>query len=145
MAGLTLVPFFTRPWGRTGGHLTTAVLTTLVLAGAGAALGGVVHGAAAARGVLVGTALILVLFSVGMAVVRAVTGHSPELSLLVALLTYLLQLLLLVAALVALERSGLLVSTVDRAWTGAAVIVGAIVWSAALVRADLRRGDRYHS
>ena len=51
-------------------------------------------------------------------------------SLLVALLTYVLQVVLVAVVFAALDGSGALDSTVDRAWAGGAVIVATLVWLA---------------
>ena len=121
------------------------MLATSALAVAGAVLATLVSGSAAAWGVLVGSVTVVVVFSVGMSITHAVATLSPALSLVVALLTYLLQLVLLIVVLVALERSTLLGTVLDRRWIGGTVIAGTLLWSAALVRADLRGADHYHS
>jgi ATP synthase protein I len=117
----------------------SAALGTAALAVGGVVVAALTSGAAGAWGVLVGTVMIVVLFSAGTGVIRAAATLSPALSLLVALLTYVLQLVLLVAVLIALERSTLLGESLDRAWIGGTIIVGTLVWSAALVSVDLRR------
>lgn len=121
------------------------MLVTAVLAASGAVVAGLAVGAPAAWGVVVGAVTTIVVFSVGMSITHAAATLSPALSLLVALLTYGLQLVLLVVVLVWLERSTLLGGTLDRTWIGGTVIVGTLVWSAALVRAELRRPGHYHS
>lgn len=121
------------------------MLGTVALAVVGAVVAGLTVGAAAAWGVVVGAVTIVVVFAAGMSITHAAATLSPALSLLVALLTYLLQLVLLVVVLVWLERSTLLGATLDRVWIGGTIIVGTLVWSAVLIRADLRRPGHYHS
>lgn len=124
-----------------------ALLATALLAVVAALVAGLTSGAPAVRGVVVGACLVAALFALGSVVVQAVATLSPSLSLLVALLTYVLQLLILVVALTALERSGLLGPRLDRSWTGGTIIAATLLWSAALVHSATRRTRRtalYH-
>jgi hypothetical protein len=114
-------------------YFTRALALALLTTGAA----GLVDGAPAAWGVVVGVVTVLAVFSFGMAVTHAVASISPALSLLVALLTYALQLVVLILVLLGLERSDALGSTLDRSWIGGTIIVGTLVWSAALVRRDV--------
>ena len=57
----------------------------------------------------------------------------PAASLLVALLTYTLQLLVLALVLAGLNRSGLLDDALDRRWLAAAVIAGTVAWMVAQI------------
>lgn len=108
--------------------LLTSGAVALLLGGLLALLGAVGSGSAAAYGALVGTALVVVIGTGGVLLVHAVAGVLPSASLLVALLTYTLQVLLLVVAFLALERSGWLTSDLDRAWVGGAAIVATFQW-----------------
>lgn len=111
---------------------------TVVLGGL-AALGGVLAaGAPAGYGVLVGTGLVAVVCTGGALVVVAVTHVAPAASLLVAMLTYVLQVVVLLLAFVLLERSGLLESGLDRQWLGGAVIGATMVWLASQVVTTIR-------
>lgn len=110
----------------------------VVLAAVAALLGWLVAGPAAGLGVLVGTALVLLVCTSGGLVVDAVTRLAPAASLLVALLTYTLQLLVLLVAFVGLEGSGLLGSEVDRSWLGGAVVAATLVWVATQVTQAFR-------
>ncbi len=113
-----------------GGQVRTALAVTLLLGVLAVALGAVVSGAPAAAGAAVGFAMVLVFFGAGAALVNAVASISPAMSLLVALMTYVLQVVLVAVVFAALDRSGALDGTVDRAWAGGAVIVGTLVWLA---------------
>lgn len=113
--------------------LLRGAAVTLVLGLLLAVVGGLTAGRPAAWGALLGTLLIVVVATGGSLVVNAVAGVLPTASLLVALLTYTLQLLVVLLALTALERSGLLASSLDRAWVGGAAIAAVLVWLATQV------------
>lgn len=106
----------------------------VVLVALGAALGG----SEAALGALVGAALALVVFGAGSAVVHAVAGLMPSAALLVALMTYTLQVLGMALAFVVLTESGRLDHDIDRSWLAGAVITGTLVWLVAQVVATTR-------
>ncbi len=99
--------------------------------GAGVALGvagGLASGSAAAFGALVGTLLAVAVFTLGSLAVNVVAGLLPAASLLVAMLTYTLQVVLTWLAFVALSESGLLEGTLAAAWLAAGVIAATVVW-----------------
>lgn len=108
-------------------------------AGAAAAAGlvtallGAVSDTPAALGALVGAGLALAVLASGAFAVDAVARILPAASLLVALLTYTLQVVVLGLAFVALSGSGLLEERLDRAWLGGAVAVTTLVWVLAQV------------
>jgi ATP synthase protein I len=102
------------------------------------ALGASTAGSPAATGALVGSLLVLVFFGLGALVVNAVASVSPTASLLVALLTYALEVLALGAVFVALRRSGALAGAVDGDWVGMVVIVATLVWLVAQTFAAVR-------
>ena len=103
-----------------------------------AAAGWLLAGSAAGLGALVGVLLIVVVATGGTLLVNAVAGALPTASMLVALLTYTLQLLVLLLAFIGLERSGLLSSALDRAWLGGGVVGGTVLWLATLIRLTFR-------
>ena len=119
-----------RPHGpvTAGGQVRLAAGATVLMGLAGAALGAVLVGSSAALGAATGFGLALVFFGTGALAVNAVATISPGASLLVALLTYTLEVALMGVAFAALERSGALESAVDRTWAGVAVIVATLVW-----------------
>ena len=106
---------------------------TLVVGGLVALVGWLAQGAAAGLGALAGTALVVAVCAGGALLVNAVAGALPTASLLVALLTYTLQMMLLLVTFVALERSGLLDASLDRTWVGASVIAATLMWLVAHV------------
>lgn len=117
-----------RPRRASTSVLAGAALVTLVLGGLATVLGSLVVGRSAAYGALVGTAVVVGVFGLGSLVVDQVAGALPGASLLVALMTYTLQVVALAALFLALSRSGLLEATLDRRWLGATILAGTFVW-----------------
>lgn len=105
---------------------------------AAAGVGALVEGRSAAAGVAVGTALTVAVLAWGVVSVNVVAGLVPGLSLVFALLTYMLQLAVLGAALVVLTGSGLLDGSLDREWVGGGVIGVTLLWMVAQVVAYTR-------
>lgn len=91
----------------------------------------VAQGAPAAYGALVGVLLVLGVLGLGSAVVDVVARVMPTASLMVALMTYGLQVVLMAALFAGLTRSGLLEDALDRQWLGGAVIAGTLTWMVA--------------
>jgi ATP synthase protein I len=96
-------------------------------------LGAVVGGSPAAYGALAGTLLAVGVFAFGAGIVHVVSGLVPAASLLVALLTYTLQVVAMAVVFVVLGDSGLLEEALDRRWLAAAVITGTLAWLVAQV------------
>ncbi len=96
-------------------------------------MGGFIAGSSAAYAALVGTALVLAVLGFGSTVVNTVAGLMPAASLMVALLTYVLQVVLMALVFAALSGSGLLDDTLDREWLAGVVIGGTFVWLTAQV------------
>lgn len=107
-----------------------ALTTGLLLVG----LGAFVSGADAAGGAAVGGVISVGIFAFGAFGVDAVARLMPSASLMFAMLTYTLQVVLMALAFVALNRSGLLDDELDRNWLGGAIILGALVWLTVQVR-----------
>ena len=113
--------------------LVWAAATTTGLGLVAAAVGGLVSGSAAGLGVLVGALIAVVVFGFGSFTVNAVAGLMPAASLLFALMTYALQVLLVLLALVAIERAGLVEETLDRVWLVGGLIGGTLGWIVAQI------------
>ncbi|MBD8870103.1 hypothetical protein [Nocardioides donggukensis] len=111
------------------GAAVATFLVGLVVTLVGAATGG----APAAYGALTGVLLVIVVFAFGAGTVHLVAGLVPAASLLVALLTYTLQVAAMAVAFVTLDSSGLLDATLDRRWLAGAVIVGTLGWLASQI------------
>lgn len=116
------------------GAMAAGAIAGLVAALAGAVL----EGSSAAAGALVGTAVVIGVFAFGSFAVEVVARVMPALSLLVALLTYTLQLVLMVVVLFALSESGMLGESLDPMWLLGAVILGTAGWMAAQVVINTR-------
>ncbi|MDI6909663.1 hypothetical protein [Nocardioides sp.] len=106
--------------GATGGSLLAGLVLTV--------LGALVAGSPAALGALVGTALVVLVFAGGSFAVSEVARLMPAAALLVALLTYTLQVVAMALVFVALSGSGLLDETLARGWLAGAVIAGTAGW-----------------
>ncbi len=138
-----------RPGWTSPAALVTAAaglaLTGLVLAGLAALL----DGSRAVASVGAGLGLLVLLATVGAGSLRAAAAAPPVLTLMIALLTYALQVVLLGLAFVALRRSGALDGPLDRRWLGGTVIAGTVVASGLVVWVALHVRPRsqppYHS
>lgn len=91
-------------------------------------VGLVTDGSSAAWGAAVGGGIALAIFGLGTAVVHAVAGLMPAASLMVALLTYTLQLTLMAVLVIGLDRSGTLGETLARGWFAAAILATTFAW-----------------
>lgn len=111
-----------------------ATVATLGTALAGLLLGG----SAAAYGALTGALLVLLVFGLGAFAVNAVAFVMPSASLLVALLTYTLQVIVMGLLFWVLTTSGTLGSELDERWLAGAVIVGTLVWVGVQIRQAAR-------
>lgn len=116
-----------------GGQVRTAFLATTLLGVLAVGTAALVSGSSGAAGAAVGAGMVLVFFGAGAVVVNAVASVSPAASLLVALLTYTLQVVLVGLVFAALNGSGLLDSTVDRTWAGGTVVAATLVWLVAQI------------
>lgn len=124
--------------GRGSASMRPALALTALTAVVAGALGLVLTGAPAALGALVGGALVVLFFGLGTVVLAVVARHAPALSMVVALVTYALQVVLLAAVLLVLQASGLLVADLDPRWLGGTVIAATVVWLGAHVGAAAR-------
>jgi len=103
-----------------------------------AAVGLVVHGSAAGAGALVAAVLATFVLAFGAMAVDVVAGARPAASLLVAMLTYVLQvsgLLVLVALVIGSARFD---NSFANGWFAAGIIAAAAGWTVAQVWLSLR-------
>jgi ATP synthase protein I len=122
------------------GALGAGAVAVLVLVVAAA----LVDGRAAVVGAASGGVLTLAVFSAGVAVVTVVARLMPSASLLVALMTYALQLLVLALCIAAIERAGVSGEELSRGWFAAAVIAVTLLWvTGQLVAATRQRIPAY--
>ena len=110
-----------------------ALLVTLAVALGAAALARALGGGAQLLGVLVGAAMVAGFFVFGMVNTAVAAAFAPRVALVVALLTYTLQVVALGLVLVAVSRSGLTPDRLDVRWLAGTVIAGALGWTVALV------------
>ena len=108
--------------------LRGAALAALVAGLLVAAVAAVLDGSTAAYGALAGTALVVLVFAFGAFTVNTVAAVMPSAALLVAMLTYALQVVLMGVVFAGLSTSGLLEDTLDQRWLGGAVIAGTAAW-----------------
>ncbi|WP_340538007.1 hypothetical protein [Nocardioides sp. GXZ039] len=120
-----------RPYGVAA--LGAAVLAASVCSALAALLGLWLGGSAAAVGVLVGAGVTLLVLATGFAIVDMVAGLMPGASLLVAVLTYTLQMVLLAGLLVVLSGVDNLDDVLSRQWFAAGVLTVAAAWTVCLV------------
>lgn len=123
----------TRIPGAVGGLGAAAVATVLV-----AFAGLVSSGPAAAWGAVVGGLLVVGVLGVGALALAVVAAYAPPASLLLALLTYTLQIVLLGLAFQVLAGSGATERALDARWLAGAVSIGTVVWVVALVVGHVR-------
>jgi len=116
---------------RSGFTLLGAAISATVVGLLSVAIAAVIADSAAVYGGLAGMALCVTVFGFGAFVVDAVAGLMPSAALLMALLTYTLQVAVMALAFLALTRSGVLDETIDRRWLGGTVIASTMAWLAA--------------
>lgn len=126
------------PRSSAGFPLLGAVLVTGLVGAVVVLVAALVAGAPGAAGAAIGVAMVLGVLGLGSAVVQAVASLVPAAALLVELLTYTLQVLLLLVAFVALERSGVLGEEVSRGWLASALVTGTLGWQIAHVVGAVR-------
>ncbi len=122
-----------------GAGLVVAVGAAVALGGALLGLG--VAGRPQALGAVLGAGLMTAFYLFGTVTVSLVAAYAPRASLLVALLTYVLQvgaLALVLAQVQAATSTGSAEPTPDVAWTGGAVVVATVAWLLLLVVRALR-------
>ena len=107
-------------------------------AAAGAALGAVVAERPQVLGAVLGAGLVTGFYAFGAVTVALVAAYAPRASLLVALLTYVLQVGALALVLARVQAAAATGSTLDVTWTGGAVVVATVAWLVLLVVRALR-------
>lgn len=108
--------------------LVVASLAGLVVVASTTLVAGWWHGGDAAAAAGVGGGVALAVFGVGTLVVHLVSGLLPQMSLLVALLTYTLQLLVMALVVTGLADTSIADTATSRGWFVAAVIAVTLGW-----------------
>ena len=102
------------------------------------AVGALVSGSSAAAGAAIGAAMVCVVFASGTVVLGVVAYVAPAASMLVALLTYTLQVVVVGVVYVALKQGGALEGPVDPRWLSGAVIACTLAWTTAQIVVSVR-------
>lgn len=92
----------------------------------------------AVRSVAVSTLLVVVVIGFGVFTLNTVASIMPSATVLVALVTYALQLVVLAAVVLGLARNGMMDDTFDRRWFGGGVAVATLAWMIAQIVAHVR-------
>jgi ATP synthase protein I len=121
-----------------GGQVWLAFGAALLAGLVAVAVAASTSGSSGALGAGIGAGMVLAFFGTGAVVVNAVASVSPAASLLVALLTYVLEVVLVGLVLVGLRRSGALEGAVDPSWVGGVVIATTLVWLVAQIVSAVR-------
>jgi ATP synthase protein I len=127
-----------QPTPRSGRSVLGPLSVTVLVGGALGALAAVVTGPAGAVGAFIGTGLVAAVFASGAVVLGVVALVAPSASLLVALLTYTLQVVAVGLVYVGLNSGGALDGPVDARWLSAAVIGATLAWTATQIVVTLR-------
>ena len=125
----TARPRHGHPGGVASRVLVPAGLGVVAAVAAVSVLGGLLHGRPAALGALVGGAIALCFLLFGSLVVSAATRMAPEAALLMALMTYALQVALVAVVFVALGSSGAVGTTFAAGWLAGGVVAATVAWT----------------
>lgn len=110
-----------------------AMLAAFLVSGLVAVAAALVGGPGAVAGAVVGGFSLAVVMAFGTYVVHVASNAVPQLSLLVAIMTYALQIAMMVAFFLVLERSGALGESVDGPWLVGGVVAASLTWSTAQI------------
>lgn len=116
--------------GAAGAALLAGVLMVLVA--------WLVADATAVLSVAASTLLVVVVIGFGVLVLHSVASILPSATVLVALVTYALQLVVMGAVVLQLVRSGMMADALDRRWFGGGVAVATLAWTVAQIVAATR-------
>ncbi|MCM0619189.1 hypothetical protein [Nocardioides bruguierae] len=119
--------------------LVLAPAVALAVVGVAALLAAVTSGGAAALGAVAGGVVGVVVLALGAGAVALVARVLPAASLLVALLTYGLQLVLLVVALGSLTAGDVLGSEEVRPWLSGTLVAVVLAWTPAHLVAAVKQ------
>lgn len=114
--------------------LVRVTAATAAAGGVLVAVAALVSGSAAAYGAFVGALIAVGIFGFGAFTVDTVARIMPSASLLVAMVTYALQIVLLALVLIMINGSGLIDDELNRNWLGGAIVLGTVVWMGVQLR-----------
>lgn len=121
-----------------GAIVRASVVATLAAGLVAVVAAAIVSGSSAAVGAAIGTAMVCAFFGFGAIVLDVVTRLAPAVSLLIAMLTYTLKVVLIGLVFVALDRAGALDGAIDADWLGGTVIACTLVWLASQIFFSVR-------
>ena len=113
--------------------LLVAAATAVVVGLAMTVVAALVSGSVAALSVAAGVGLVVSVVSFGAFTLNTVATVMPGATVLVALVTYALQLVVMAAVILTLARSGLFEETLDRRWLGGGVAMATLAWMIAQI------------
>ena len=113
--------------------LLVAAATALLVGLAMMVVAALVSGTAAAVSVAAGVGLVVSVVSFGVFTLNTVASIMPSATVVVALVTYALQLVVMAAVILTLARSGLFDETLDRRWLGGGVAMATLAWMMAQI------------
>ena len=113
--------------------LLVAAATALLVGLAMMVVAALVSGTAAAVSVAAGVGLVVSVVSFGVFTLNTVASIMPSATVVVALVTYALQLVVMAAVILTLARSGLFDETLDRRWLGGGVAMATLAWMIAQI------------
>lgn len=119
--------------------LSGAAVSALFVAASVVVAGAFVDGEPAAYGALAGGLIAVLVFAGGAFAVDLVSRIMPTASLMVALTTYTLQVVVLALVFVLLNRSGALDEALSAGWLAAAVIACTLAWMLAQIVLTMRQ------
>ncbi len=126
------------PQERTPRVLRASALWVFTASAATVALAAALGDAAAVRGALVGGGMALAFFLFGAVVVTVAARIAPGTAMLVALMTYTLQVAAVGLVFVGLVRGDALGDELDARWIAAALMAGTFAWMAGQIVTTLR-------
>lgn len=101
-------------------------------------IAGMFVGRTEALSALLGGGIVLVFFAFGAVVVGAASQLAPQTALMVALITYTLQVVLIAVIFTALTEADAFASDLSAGWLAGALIVGTFAWMAGQLITTLR-------
>lgn len=124
--------------GGTSQVLLAAGLCVAVGVAFATAVGGLVAGSAGALGALTGGGIACVFFLFGSSVVGAAIRVAPHTGMIVALLTYTLQVVLVAVVFSRLVRSDVLGTSLSAGWLAGGIAAATVSWSVGQIVASTR-------
>lgn len=134
----TAHPLRGRPRGRTPGVLVVSAVSVVATVVVVVLAAGLASGQPGAYGALVGGAIAFGFFVFGSAVVMLATRIVPQAALMMAVLTYTLQVSAVALVFSVLSRSGAMDGALSPGWLAVGVIAATVAWSLAQMVATAR-------